>query len=321
MDLKILHNKHSNYFFLLTISLCLLQFFIKFNTADKAWVYITCFFLIITVGISHGGLDNLKGKKLFNKLKLKSSFLLFYLAYISIAILILILWFNFGQISLWTFLILASYHFGKEDTPNVLISKNKNKLFMSLKFFAKGSTVIVMALFFNFEKTMGILQFISTDEYFMGFYTMDVAGLEWQDNIRWSLYIFILINVWGHIYLKSKKYWGSLLQDFLSIVFLNVFFEPFIAFTVYFCFLHSIRHSLLWSSKLLGKTKNSLKEFLIKSFPLTLITAIIFIISVYLLSLFGDFSGVHIMLVTFVGLASLTFPHILLEYLIEKNEK
>ena len=132
---------------------------------------------------------------------------------------------------------------------------------------------------------------------------------------------FILINVWGHIYLKSKKYWGSLLQDFLSIVFLNVFFEPFIAFTVYFCFLHSIRHSLLWSSKLLGKTKNSLNEFLIKSFPLTLITALLFIISVYLLYLFESFLYVHIILVTFVGLASLTFPHILLEYLIEKNEK
>ena len=75
------------------------------------------------------------------------------------------------------------------------------------------------------------------------------------------------------------------------------------------------------SPKLLGKTRNSLKEFLMKSFPLTLITALIFIICVYLLSLFGDFSGVHIILVTFVGLASLTFPHILLEYLIEKNEK
>jgi beta-carotene 15,15'-dioxygenase len=320
MDLKILHNKHSNYFFLLTIFLCLLQFFIKIDT-DQAWVYITCFFLIITVGVSHGSLDNLKGKKLFNKLKLKSSFLIFYLAYISIAILILILWFNFGQISLWTFLILASYHFGKEDTPNILMSKNKNKLLIFFKFFARGSTVIVMALFFNFEETIGILQFVSTDGYFMGFYAMDIAGLEWQDDIRWSLYFFILINVWGHIYLKSKKYLSSLFQDFLSIVFLNLVFEPFVAFTIYFCFLHSIRHSLLWSSKLLGEAKNSLKQFLTKSFPLTLITTLIFIISVYLLSLFGDFSGVHIMLVTFVGLASLTFPHILLEYLLEKNEK
>ena len=320
MDLKILHNKHSNYFFLLTILLCLLQFFIKIDL-DQVWVWLTCFFLIITIGASHGGLDNLKGKKLFNKLKLKNSFLIFYLAYISIAILILALWFNFGQIFLWTFLILASYHFGKEDTPDILLSKNRNQLLVFFKFFARGSTVIVMALFFNFEKTMGIFQFISTDGYFMGFYTIDVAGLEWQDDIRRSLYFFILINVWGHIYLKSKKYWGSLLQDFLSIVFLNVFFEPFIAFTVYFCFLHSIRHSLLWSSKLLGKTKNSLNEFFIKSFPLTLITALLFIISVYLLYSFESFLYVRIILVTFVGLASLTFPHILLEYLIEKNEK
>ena len=319
MDLKILHNKHSNYFFLLTILLCLLQFFIKIDL-DQGWVLLTCFFLIITIGTSHGGLDNLKGKKLFNKLKLKNSFLIFYLAYISIAILILALWFNFGQIFLWTFLILASYHFGKEDTPDILLSKNRNQLLVFFKFFARGSTIIVMALFFHFEETIGILQFISTDSYFMGFYTINIAGLEWQDDIRLTLYVLILINIWGHIYLKSKKYWSSLFQDFLSIVLLNLVFEPFVAFTIYFCFLHSIRHSLLWSSKLLGKTKNSLKEFLIKSFPLTLITALLFTISVYLLYLFESFLYVQIILVTFVGLASLTFPHILLEYLIEKNE-
>ena len=320
MDLKILHNKHSNYFFLLTIVLCLLQFFIKIDL-DQGWVWLTCFFLIITIGASHGGLDNLKGKKLFNKLKLKSNFLTFYLTYGFIAILILVLWFNFSQICLWSFLILASYHFGKEDTPDILVSKNGNKLLIFFKFFSRGSTVIVMALFFHFEETISILQFISTEENFLGFYEMNVAGLEWQRDIRWTLYILIFFNIWGHIYIKSKKYWSSLFQDFLSIVLLNLVFEPFVAFTIYFCFLHSIRHSLLWSSKLLGKTKNSLNEFLIKSFPLTLITAVLFIISLYLLYLFESFLYVHIILVTFVGLASLTFPHILLEYLIEKNEK
>ena len=67
--------------------------------------------------------------------------------------------------------------------------------------------------------------------------------------------------------------------------------------------------------------KNSLKIFLIKSFPLTLVTAILFITSVYLLYSFNSFLVGPILVVTFVGLASLTFPHILLEYLIEKNEK
>ncbi|MDC3257273.1 Brp/Blh family beta-carotene 15,15'-dioxygenase [Candidatus Pelagibacter sp.] len=320
MDLKILHNKHSNYFFLLTIFLCLIQFFIKIDL-DQGWVWLTCFFLIISIGASHGGLDNLKGKKLFNKLKLKRSFLIFYLAYSSIATLILALWFNFGQICLWTFLILASYHFGKEDTPDILLLKKRNKLLNFFKFFARGSTIIVMALFFHFEETISILQFISTEENFLGFYEMNVAGLEWQRDIRWTLYVLIFFNIWGHIHLKSKKYWISLFQDFISIVLLNLVFEPFVAFTIYFCFLHSIRHSLLWSSKLLGKTKNSLKLFLIKSFPLTLVTALLFIISVYLFYSFESFLVGPIILVTFVGLASLTFPHILLEYLIEKNEK
>ena len=322
MDLKILHNKHSNYFFLLTIFLCLLQFLIKVDT-DQSWVWLTCFFLIMTIGVSHGGLDNLKGKKLFDKLKLKNNFSLFYLAYILIAILISILWFNFGQLCLWGFLIVASYHFGKEDTPDELILKNKNKnqLLIFLKYLAKGSTVIVMAFYFHFEETIGIFQFLSTDSYFLGFYEIDIAGLEWQDDIRWALYFCILINIWGHIYLKLKKYWSSLLQDFLSVVFLNLIFEPFVAFTIYFCFLHSIRHSLLWSSKLFRKKMNLLKEFSIRSFPMTLLTAIIFITSVYFLSLIGGFLYINIILVTFVGLASLTFPHILLEYLIERNEQ
>ena len=82
-----------------------------------------------------------------------------------------------------------------------------------------------MALFFHFEETISILQFISTEENFLGFYEMKVAGLEWQRDIRWTLYVLMFFNIWGHIYLKSKKYWSSLFQDFLSIVLLNLIFE------------------------------------------------------------------------------------------------
>ena len=78
-----------------------------------------------------------------------------------------------------------------------------------------------MALFFHFEETISILQFISTEENFLGFYEMNVAGLEWQRDIRWTLYVLMFFNIWGHIYLKSKKYWGSLFQDFISIVLLE----------------------------------------------------------------------------------------------------
>ena len=68
------------------------------------------------------------------------------------------------------------------------------------------------------------------------------------------------------------------------------------------------------------KFKNGLKKFLKRALPLTLVTAILFIFGVYILTNYYVLDDA-IMKVIFIGLASLTFPHILLEYLIEKNEK
>ena len=53
---------------------------------------------------------------------------------------------------------------------------------------------------------------------------------------------------------------------------------------------------------------------------LTVIIAFIYLISLYFLINNYEFNEV-IYKVIFIGLASLTFPHILLEYLLEKNEK
>ena len=110
-------------------------------------------------------------------------------------------------------------------------------------------------------------------------------------------------------------------MDFISILLLNYFLNPILAFTIYFCFLHSIRHSFKLSNEL--NKKNFIigfKEFLIKAMPLTILTAILFLISLFFLNNYY-FLDNAISKVIFIGLASLTFPHILLEYLLEKNEK
>jgi len=54
--------------------------------------------------------------------------------------------------------------------------------------------------------------------------------------------------------------------------------------------------------------------------PLTILTAILFLISLFFLNNYY-FLDNAISKVIFIGLASLTFPHILLEYFLEKNEK
>ena len=88
-----------------------------------------CLLLILTIGISHGSLDNIKGKKLLNILNINKIYL-FYLFYIFVILFVIILWLIIPSLTLILFLLVASYHFGKEDT-DFLIDKNLalNQLF------------------------------------------------------------------------------------------------------------------------------------------------------------------------------------------------
>ena len=109
--------------------------------------------------------------------------------------------------------------------------------------------------------------------------------------------------------------------DYFSILIINYYFSPLVAFTIYFCFLHSLRHSISLSLELDAENlSNGFKTFIKKALPLTLMTVIIYVFGIYLLSTFYTFDE-SIIKAIFIGLASLTFPHILLEYLIEKNEQ
>ena len=109
--------------------------------------------------------------------------------------------------------------------------------------------------------------------------------------------------------------------DYFSILILNYFLSPLIAFTVYFCFLHSIRHSISLAIDLDSNSLvNGFRLFVKKALPLTILTAIFSFIALYLLENSYNLDSA-ILKIIFIGLASLTFPHILLEYFLEKNEK
>ena len=101
--------KHSIIFFNFCILISPLYLILNFEPV------IFCLFLILILGISHGALDNLKGKKLLKLFNYRSLFS-FYLVYILISLLIVFFWLLFPNTVLLLFLIVAAYHFGKEDT-------------------------------------------------------------------------------------------------------------------------------------------------------------------------------------------------------------
>ena len=140
--------RHSVIFFNFCIFVSPFYFISKFEPI------IFCLFLILILGISHGALDDIKGKKLSKLFGYKSSFS-FYFTYILIAFLIIICWLIFPNVILLLFLIVASYHFGKEDT---VFSFKKKYWIPECLYFFKGSTVIIAPLLFQKDKTNEIFQ-------------------------------------------------------------------------------------------------------------------------------------------------------------------
>jgi Brp/Blh family beta-carotene 15,15'-monooxygenase len=133
--------------------------------------------------------------------------------------------------------------------------------------------------------------------------------------------ILLIPVIANYFMVRNVDDFAFMYMELISVLILNIIFTPLIAFTIYFCFLHSIRHSASLIHKINSKNfSEGLKEFLKKATPLTLVTAILFILSIYILTNYFVLDEA-ILKVIFIGLASLTFPHILLEYLLEKNEK
>ena len=264
---------------------------------------IICFFLISIIGVSHGALDHVKGYKLMEIYKINNKYF-FYPVYIFCCLLVIFFWIIFPSVTLILFLLVASYHFGKEDSCVGSIIKKK---FINLFYLFKGSVVVVAPLFFHTEETLQIFKILG-DNLIMT-----------HENFLVSL---LLISFIANFFIMQwSNNSGFFLADWVTIFTLNIFFSPLVAFTIYFCFLHSVRHSFGLIYEINNKNfKNGFKNFLKKAFPLTLVTAILFLVSVYILTNYYVLDDA-ILKVIFIGLASLTFPHILLEYLIEKNEK
>jgi len=289
-------NKYHTYIF---FGLSVIFAFINF-TLDLEYISIICFFLISTIGVSHGALDHEKGKKIIKLFKSKK-IELFYLAYVSLSLIIILLWSIAPIITLIIFLIVASYHFGKEDS---VFGKIKYNHFSNILFFFKGSIIVLAPLYFSQEETFEIFKILN----------VNIKTIN-QD----FLLALILLSLLSNFLLKKNILIHSI--DTLSIIIINWAFSPLVAFTIYFCFLHSIRHSF---SLIYEINKNNFKKgsnlFIKKALPLTMLTGLIFLISLYVLNNYFLLNSA-ILKVIFIGLASLTFPHILLEYLLEKNEK
>ena len=309
IEIKKINLNHSFIFFLFCNIFSVIIF--KFNNLNIS--NLLCLLLILTIGVSHGALDYIKGKKLLVILNIKK-FYIFYLIYTLVAFLVIVIWTIFPTITLIIFLAVASYHFGKEDTQFLI---NKSSSLTPILYFFRGFFVIIMPLYFNFDETVAIFKMllIDNEQFYLG-----LSFIEKYKIIQIAIGLSILSSIILFVTeFNFKKF--AIFLDFCSIIILNYYLSPLIAFTIYFCFLHSIRHTISLAIEIDNTNlKNGLKLFIKKALPLTVLTAIFCWVSFYFLNNVYEFNSA-ILKIIFIGLASLTFPHILLEYFLEKNEK
>jgi len=176
---------HSVVFFLLSGSLG-----VVINRFESLIISpVICLLLILSIGISHGALDNKKGKKLIHLYNIKNSYF-FYLIYLMIGLCIITFWLLFPTTALIIFLIVASYHFGKEDTEFLI--KNKNALNLIL-YFLKGSLIVIAPLMFHFTETINIfkLLLIQNKDFFLF-----LDFIEFNQILSFALLISFLVNTY-----------------------------------------------------------------------------------------------------------------------------
>ena len=307
--IKKINLNHSFIFFFVVNIFCILIF--KYSNLNVSTIL--CLLLILIIGVSHGSLDHIKGQKLLELFNFKSIYI-FYISYILISGVVIATWMLLPSITLIIFLIIASYHFGKEDTQFLI---NNRSYFTQMLYFFKGFLIILAPLYFHFQETVAIFKLLLIDN---EMFYLSLNFIETNKVIQLGIFCSTLSSIF--LFLKNfeiKKF--VIFLDYFSILILNYYLSPLLAFTVYFCFLHSIRHSISLAIEFNpNSVANGFRLFVKKALPLTILTGVFSFIALYLLSNSYNLDSA-ILKVIFIGLASLTFPHILLEYFLEKNEK
>jgi len=240
--------------------------------------------LILLLGVPHGALDVMVARRLFGTLSLRL-WMGFLLAYVGLAALVVVAWFLAPTLFLGAFLLVSALHFGGDMAMGA--SRLERVLY--------GGAVIVLPA----------LQHEDQIQYLFGV----VAGPASAACIVPVLRLFAtpwLLATAVACALAAKTSSVAVLE-WAALAAMVVVAPPLMAFTVYFCAMHSPRHILKTFGSLRGiEVHHALKMAL---WP----TAIVLCAAVLTLTLTSAIAfETRLMQFIFVGLAALTLPHMVL---------
>ncbi len=238
--------------------------------------------LIFLFGIPHGSLDHLLVSGKTNKI-------LFLVAYASLSLTVVIVWFREPGWSLAAFLGLSVYHFGCDDTLLDGSERNGERL-------VRGLLPITFPCLFHVPQTKDLFALLSTVDWA----AFLVTTLATSGVLALSLWCWLLRACW-------RQGRAGVALELLLLGFVLAVLPPLMGFCVFFCGLHSARQLLLLAFSLEVTPVRGLAKVLWWGGPITLLTGLV----AWALLEFHPGGDIEALTqVVFIGLAALSWPHV-----------
>ncbi len=244
---------------------------------------------IILLGIPHGALDNtiarMKGWP-----NTVYYFFVFHFTYIIISLLVIIFWLYQPIASLLIFLLISGLHFAHSEYKD-------DELKDKISFLSHAGLIPVIIPWAHTDDVFELFLLLTNDKINFLIPILNYLFYAW-------LLVFFLYTV---NFLRGKYHKKSYIQliIFITLIFL---LPPLVSFSIYFCLVHGPRHMINVLRLLSKKEKyQAIKETVIYS----VLTFILIFSAVYYL---GDNKNISadLLKITFIGLAALTVPHMIL---------
>ena len=246
---------------------------------------------IVLIGLPHGALDGAVAMHLGLVDKF-STMARFVIIYVGLAGLVVGAWIIAPSLSLIVFLTISMLHFGAGD------ARHGEGILRFAETLAHGGLAIV-----------GISQFhrSEADEIFYYLINQDTAMVWLAINV---LTVAVIVAIIACVSQAAKDVkWSATTLELLILGILYALVPPLLGFAIYFCLVHSARHF----RRILSTIKATVDFSNIKNQTILFTTAS-WIAAGIAFWMFADFAdpGPTVLRITFIGLAALTVPHMLL---------
>ena len=255
---------------------------------------------VIIIGVPHGGLDAAIARQK-GWPQSSTHYFVFHLSYLALSILIMYLWYLYPLVSLIIFLLLSGMHFGLSD----LIVEKKINISTIL---SHSGLVPIVIPYLNQNDVLEIFTILA------GEYSAALV----LECIQYLILPWLICFVFYSYYIVTNKEKVRPFINLLILIVVSILCPPLVSFSIYFCVFHSPGHMM----NILNNLDNSdRKRAVIEAVIYSAITFIIMIIGVALLVDNYHISE-SIIIIVFIGLAALTFPHmILVDYVTTYKKK